>query len=207
MMKRSKIQKPVSILLGLLIVLSMFAGLSLSALAADHVHHLVDHAAQSPTCTDIGWAAYQTCTDCDYSTFAELRATGHSYGTKGELRYTCLNCGFVNSALKAQAQKADDEAAAANVTAIINAIGTVDDSDACGKRIDEASVAYNRLTDAQKALVTNADTIRQAESQYMALREGACKYCGEKHDSSIGGGITAIIHTLLYHLLHFFGKM
>ena len=100
MMKRSKIQKPVSILLGLLIVLSMFAGLSLSALAADHVHHLVDHAAQSPTCTDIGWAAYQTCTDCDYSTFVELPATGHSYGTKGELRYTCLNCRFVNSALE-----------------------------------------------------------------------------------------------------------
>ncbi|MBR4881910.1 MAG: hypothetical protein IKU19_08240, partial [Clostridia bacterium] len=33
-------------------------------------HNLVDHEAKEATCTEIGWNAYQTCTKCDYSTYA-----------------------------------------------------------------------------------------------------------------------------------------
>lgn len=205
-MKRSMIQKPVSVLLSLLLVLSVFAGLSLPALAADCEHNMVETERKAPTCIESGWSR-QTCTACGYTTVIELEATGHRFGTEGDYRFTCIDCPYVDRARREKAQAADDAAAAAHVTELINAIGTVDDTKACGKRIDAADVAYNKLTDAQKALVPNAETLRQAESQYMALREGACKYCGEKHDSSIGGGITAILHTLLYHLLHFFGKM
>ena len=42
-------------------------------------HDIVEHAAQAPTCTQVGWNAYETCTRCDYSTYEELPATGHVY--------------------------------------------------------------------------------------------------------------------------------
>ncbi|MEE1320972.1 MAG: bacterial Ig-like domain-containing protein [Acutalibacteraceae bacterium] len=42
-------------------------------------HTYVDHEAKAPTCTEIGWNAYQTCENCDYTTYSELPATGHAY--------------------------------------------------------------------------------------------------------------------------------
>ena len=35
-------------------------------------HDLVQHDAQAATCTKIGWEAYETCSRCDYTTYAEL---------------------------------------------------------------------------------------------------------------------------------------
>ena len=35
-------------------------------------HDLVHHEAQAATCTEIGWEAYDTCSRCDYTTYAEL---------------------------------------------------------------------------------------------------------------------------------------
>ncbi len=37
-------------------------------------HDLVQHAAKAPTCTEIGWDAYDTCSRCDYTTYVELPA-------------------------------------------------------------------------------------------------------------------------------------
>ena len=37
-------------------------------------HDLVQHAAKAPTCTDIGWDAYEACSRCDYTTRKELPA-------------------------------------------------------------------------------------------------------------------------------------
>ena len=42
-----------------------------------NAHDLVQHDAQAPTCTEIGWDAYETCTRCDYSTYKEIAALGH----------------------------------------------------------------------------------------------------------------------------------
>lgn len=41
-------------------------------------HDLIDHEAQAPACTEIGWDAYQTCSRCDYTTYAEKKALGHT---------------------------------------------------------------------------------------------------------------------------------
>ena len=51
-------------------------------------HDEVPHVAQAPTCTEIGWKAYETCTRCDYTTYAEISATGHNYENS-----VCINCG------------------------------------------------------------------------------------------------------------------
>ena len=40
-------------------------------------HDLEQHAAKAPTCTEIGWNAYETCKNCDYTTYAELPALKH----------------------------------------------------------------------------------------------------------------------------------
>ena len=42
-------------------------------------HTLVQHPAQSPTCTEDGWFAYETCERCDYTTFVALPKLGHTY--------------------------------------------------------------------------------------------------------------------------------
>ncbi len=64
-------------------------------------HDKIAHPAQAPTCTAIGWNAYETCSRCDYTTYVELPATGHSYEAvttaptcteQGYTTYTCL-CG------------------------------------------------------------------------------------------------------------------
>ena len=40
-------------------------------------HDEVGHEAKAPTCTEIGWDAYVTCSRCDYTTYAEKSALGH----------------------------------------------------------------------------------------------------------------------------------
>ena len=60
----------------------------------------------------------------------------------------------------------DTNLTAANaVTAKINAIGTIADTAESRSKINDARTAYNALTDTQKALVTNYDTLTTAESQ------------------------------------------
>ena len=44
-------------------------------------HDTINHEAQAPTCTEVGWEAYETCTRCDYTTYAEIPATGHTYSS------------------------------------------------------------------------------------------------------------------------------
>ena len=63
----------------------------------------------------------------------------------------------------------DDEAAAAAVEALIDAIGDV--TAESGEAIDAAREAYDALTDGQKALVSNYETLTAAEEAYAALDE------------------------------------
>lgn len=42
-------------------------------------HALVHHEAKAPTCTAVGWEAYDTCSRCTYTTYREIPAA-HTYG-------------------------------------------------------------------------------------------------------------------------------
>ena len=64
-------------------------------------HDLVQHAAKAPTCTEIGWNAYETCSRCDHTTYAELPVLNHDYQavtveptceTDGYTVFTCSRC-------------------------------------------------------------------------------------------------------------------
>ena len=64
-------------------------------------HDLVHHDAKAPTCTEIGWDEYDTCSRCDYTTKVEIPAAGHDYtekvvkptcGKGGYTLHTCKKC-------------------------------------------------------------------------------------------------------------------
>ena len=64
-------------------------------------HDLVQHAAKAPTCTEIGWDAYEACSRCDYTTYVERPALNHDYQavtveptceTDGYTVFTCSRC-------------------------------------------------------------------------------------------------------------------
>ena len=57
-------------------------------------HDLIHHDAKAPTCTAIGWDAYDTCSRCDYTTYAEKPALGHSEVTDEEKAPTCTETGL-----------------------------------------------------------------------------------------------------------------
>ncbi len=42
-------------------------------------HELTSYDAKSPTCTEVGWDAYEACENCDYTTKVEKEALGHTY--------------------------------------------------------------------------------------------------------------------------------
>ena len=67
-------------------------------------HDYVDHEAQAPTCTEIGWDAYQSCSRCNYSTYYQIDALNHDYvyheaytncvETSWNEYYTCSRCDY-----------------------------------------------------------------------------------------------------------------
>ena len=73
--------------------------------------------------------------------------------------------------LEDDAASAEDKAAAAEVDALINAIGDVTLEDATA--IADARAAYNALTEMQKGYVTNINTLISAEKTLAALQQQA----------------------------------
>ena len=65
-------------------------------------HDLVHHDAKAPSCTEIGWNAYEACSRCNYTTtYQELPALNHDYQavtieptceTDGYTVFTCSRC-------------------------------------------------------------------------------------------------------------------
>ena len=60
----------------------------------DGGHDLVQHAAKAPTCTEKGWNAYDTCSRCDYTTYAELPALNHDLEQHAAKAATCTEKGW-----------------------------------------------------------------------------------------------------------------
>lgn len=65
-------------------------------------HDLEHHEKLDPTCVEVGYKAYETCSRCSYTTYEEVEASGHNYKltetvepecvVNGYYRYTC-HCG------------------------------------------------------------------------------------------------------------------
>ena len=58
-------------------------------------HDLVQHAAKAPTCTEIGWNAYEACSRCNYTTtYQELPALNHDLVQHDAKAPTCTEIGW-----------------------------------------------------------------------------------------------------------------
>ena len=57
-------------------------------------HDLEQHAAKAATCTEIGWNAYDTCKNCDYTTYAEVPALKHDLVQHKAKAPTCTEIGW-----------------------------------------------------------------------------------------------------------------
>ena len=57
-------------------------------------HDLVHFRAKAPTCTEIGWDAYETCSRCDYTTRKELPALNHALEQHAAQAPTCTEIGW-----------------------------------------------------------------------------------------------------------------
>ena len=57
-------------------------------------HELVHHEAKAATCTEVGWDAYDACTRCDYTTYAEIPALNHDLENHDAKAATCTEVGW-----------------------------------------------------------------------------------------------------------------
>ena len=62
--------------------------------ALNHKDTLVQVDAKAPTCTEIGWDAYEYCTACDYTTYAEKEALDHDIVVDKAVAPTCTETGL-----------------------------------------------------------------------------------------------------------------
>lgn len=73
------------------------SGADESEITTVHQHVFVEHEAKAPTCSEIGWDAYVTCADCDYSTYVEKPAVDHVEKAAVEENVVAADCENVGS--------------------------------------------------------------------------------------------------------------
>ena len=65
-------------------------------------HDRINHEAKEPTCTEIGWNEYETCSRCDYTTYEEKAALGHTKAAivvKNKVDPDCVNAGSYDNVI------------------------------------------------------------------------------------------------------------
>ena len=60
----------------------------------DGGHDLVHHEAQAATCTESGWKAYDTCNNCNYTTYRKIPALNHALVRHEAQAPTCTEPGW-----------------------------------------------------------------------------------------------------------------
>ena len=76
------------------------------ALGHDYVHH----DAKAATCTEKGWETYDTCSRCDYTTYKETPAAGHTAGAavrENEVAAICTSAGSYDEVIYCTVCKAE----------------------------------------------------------------------------------------------------
>lgn len=56
-------------------------------------HYYIKTGAKNPTCTEVGWDAYKTCSRCGHTTYKELPATGHKETVDPGVEPSCTGSG------------------------------------------------------------------------------------------------------------------
>lgn len=124
-------------------------------------HDLVHHDGQEATCTEIGWEEYDTCSRCDYTTYEEISALGHSPQTavkENIVAATCETAGSYDSVV--YCERCNE--VLSRETIIVDALGHVDENsdgtcDRCGTSLGTGTT-YTRI---------NADGTENVNGEYL----------------------------------------
>ena len=54
-------------------------------------HSYINHPAKDADCENVGWQAYTTCSECDYTTYIEIPALGHMVSVTSRVEETLTN--------------------------------------------------------------------------------------------------------------------
>lgn len=87
---------------------------------------------------------------------------------------------------------ATQEVTVDDVITIINEIGNVEYTDECKAKIDAARASYEKLDESTKALVTNYQTLLNAEAKYEELKQAAIVAADKKAAADVDALINAI---------------
>lgn len=158
-------------------------------------HAYVDHEAQFPTCKDGGWYAYQTCENCDYSTYEYIEATGeHIYATEQErVDNTCTADGYVimacgcgttqKTTLTAPGHSPKAAVKENNVSATCLVNGSYDEvvyCNTCGEELSRESKVNIAPGHSPKAAVMENEVIGDCLTQGSHDMVVYCGTCGEE---------------------------
>ena len=151
-------------------------------------HDYIYHEAQSPSCTAIGWDAYQTCTRCDYTTFQKKDPLGHDYGAwtiasaptcteAGTERRDCSRCdSFETKPVAASGHDWGPWVTTREAT-----------TEQEGQRVCTCR------NDSSHQKIETIPRLKPAQPE----QSGDCPYCGETHGGAFGW-LIAFFHRILW---------
>ncbi len=177
-------------------------------------HDIIHHDAMAATCTEKGWKEYDACSRCDYTTYVEIAALGHSYGeweiTKnptateaGEKRRTCSACG--------RQEIASIETSEA-MAAFGDSLKVIDLSDGKIQSADyhaicDAVECYQGLSDEEKEWVSeDYETLVEYVREYNRIAEGVNDDVKEasKNGFSLFAALSAVLSAIWFALKNLF---
>ncbi len=219
--KKFSVKQTLAVVLALLMLLSAWPAVSLAAFAAPDPAAAVDDAAAAAdvealisaigevTFSEESKAKIKAARDAFDALTPTQRnlVSNRQILTDAEATYAVMQ--------SAHDKQESDRKAAAAVSKLIAAIGTVTYTESSRVKILKARNAYDRLTDTQKKLVTDYETLENAEAAYLALQQAAeaeaaaqpdiCPWDNVEHPDDFGGMLLRFIHGLLYFFAHLFG--
>ena len=143
----------------------------------------------SDVIVSVSFKVKETTPDTPTDTTKPADSTTNPAGTTTPEQQPASGSGENQPSAEATANKAAADA----VIAKINAIGTVAYTAESKAKIDEARTAYNALTEAQKALVSNYGTLTTAESTYSTQKAAADEVAANQ---AAADAVTAKISTI-----------
>ncbi|MGN1093876.1 MAG: hypothetical protein ACI4SC_02735, partial [Candidatus Neoclostridium sp.] len=160
-------------------------------------HELIHHNAKAPTCTEIGWNEYDTCSRCDYTTYSELPATGHTPATAVEenrVEATCMVDGRYDSVVYCSVCKEELSREEKTIPALGHKeTGWIVDKEAtcteAGSKHKECSVCHEHLT--TETIVAHGHefgewtTVTEPTTNSEGKMIRTCKNCGCQEEKTI----------------------
>ena len=137
-------------------------------------HDEIFHDAKEPTCTEVGWDSYVTCSRCDYTTYEEIPAIGHYF----ELSDICKRCNSKNTPnFTTPTEGYNGE----KVTIIFyHAMGS-DLSDILDKYIAEFNKLYPNITIVHQSIGNHYDVRDQTKIELLVGGGPNIAYCHQEH--------------------------